>query len=189
MKKWIKWINNHLKVLSITVLVMTAGWTIISAPDSSEDTGGLTPAPREGFLTPDFSLSTLTGETIQLRELSDKVVILNLWATWCPPCRAEMPALQQVAEDYAERGLVVLAINMTTQDNLNDVKAFVQDFQIATPVLLDVDGSVSDKYQARALPTTFFIGQGNIINKVVIGGPLSESLLRVEVEKLLEGVN
>ena len=100
-----------------------------------------------------------------------------------------MPALQQVAEDYAERGLVVVAINMTTQDNLNDVKAFVQDFQITTPVLLDVDGSVSDKYQARALPTTFFIGQGNIINKVVIGGPLSESLLRVEVEKLLEEVN
>lgn len=189
MKKWIKWINNHLITLSIAVLILAAGWTIISAPDSSETTGGLTPAPREGFLAPDFSLSTLTGETIQLRELSDKVVILNLWATWCPPCRAEMPALQQVAEDYAERDLVVLAINMTTQDNLNDVKAFVQDFQITTPVLLDVDGSVSDKYQARALPTTFFIGQGNIINKVVIGGPLSESLLRVEVEKLLEEVN
>ncbi len=161
----------------------------MSAPDSSETTGGQTPAPRVGFLAPEFSLKTITGETIQLRELKDKVVILNLWATWCPPCRAEMPALQRVAVDYAERGLVVLAINMTTQDNLNDVRTFVQEFQITTPVLLDMDGSVSEKYQARALPTTFFIGQGNIINKVVIGGPLSESLLRVEIEKLLDGVD
>lgn len=182
-------IKYNFLLISIAILVLSAGWIVISAPDSQETTGGLTPAPREGFLAPDFTLDTLTGEKIHLRDLKGSAVIINLWATWCPPCRAEMPALQKVSVEYAERGLVVLAVNMTAQDNLGDINTFVKDFQLTMPVLLDGDGSVSSDYQAKALPTTFFIDQDNVIKKVVIGGPLPESLLRIEAEKLLEDVD
>jgi thiol-disulfide isomerase/thioredoxin len=112
--------------------------------------------------------------------------MINLWASWCLPCRAEMPSLQEVYEDYTGKGLVILAVNATNQDTLADVESFINTVGITFPVLLDTQGTASRDYQLSALPTTFFIGRDGIILDVVVGGPMSEALIRKRVDQLLE---
>ena len=163
-------------------------WVWASAVPAEATTGGLIPSPRVGFLAPDFSLESLSGDQISLSDMRGKVIILNLWASWCPPCRAEMPALQRVYQENHERGLEVLAVNMTAQDNIAAVTDFVQEFNLTFPILLDISGEVGNAYLMRALPTTFFINQDGVIQRVIVGGPMSEVTLQSTVEQLLEDV-
>src|SRR3990170_1855809 len=92
------WIADPRRWFAFTTLVLLAGlvWTFRSAVPASATTGGLTPSPRVGFAAPDFSLDLLGGGQVTLSDLRGRAVIVNLWASWCPPCRAEMPALQRV---------------------------------------------------------------------------------------------
>lgn len=170
---------------SILVLLLGGGWILISAASPGDTTSGQIPAPRQGFLAPNFSLQDLQGETITLSELRGRPVLINLWATWCPPCRAEMPDMQIVYEAYRERGLVILAINATYQDSASAAASFVDEYGLTFPILMDTSGETSRKYQMRALPTSFFVDGEGIIRDVVVGGPMSPALLRVRVEELL----
>jgi peroxiredoxin len=163
-------------------------WIWASTVPAEATTGGLIPSPREGFLAPDFTLESLSADEISLSDMRGKVIVLNLWASWCPPCRAEMPALQRVYQENKERGLEVLAVNMTAQDSLADVEAFVQEFNLTFPILLDTSGEVGNTYLMRALPTTFFIDREGVIQRVIVGGPMSEVTLQSTVEQLLEDV-
>lgn len=180
-------INQQVRRIILIALLLLAGlaWTIASATPPDTTTGGLIPAPRAGFLAPDFTLRTPIGVRVTLSELRGQAVILNLWATWCPPCQAEMPALQRVYQDYRERGLTVLAVNATDQDRREAVAPFAQQNGLTFPILLDESGEVSRLYLLRSLPTTFFIDAEGVIREVVVGGPISEALLRSWVERLL----
>lgn len=160
-------------------------WIWLSAAPASATTGGLIPSPREGFPAPDFTLDTLTGDQITLSDLRGMVVVVNLWTSWCPPCRAEMPAIENVYQANKERGLEVLAVNSTYQDSETSAAAFVQELGLTFPILLDRDGSVSNRYQLRALPTTYFIDRQGTIRSVVPGGPMSESLIQSKIADLL----
>lgn len=169
------------------ILLLGAAWIWLSAAPVGSTTAGEIPAPQEGFLAPDFSLETLGGETITLSELRDTPILINLWASWCRPCRAEMPAMQRIHEKYGDE-FIILAVNATNQDNPNAAAAFVSEHGLTFPILLDHDGSVSTQYQLRSLPTSFFVNQEGIIVEVVIGGPMSEALLQTRVERLLQEV-
>ena len=111
--------------------------------------------------------------------------MINIWASWCPPCREEMPAIQKVYEDYKDRGLVILAVNTTYQDTEAAAAAFVDEFGLTFPVPLDRHGKVSNRYQLRGLPSTYFVDRQGVIRSVVVGGPMSETWIRSEVEKIL----
>ncbi|MGB2895200.1 MAG: TlpA disulfide reductase family protein [Anaerolineales bacterium] len=163
-------------------------WIWASAVPVDATTGGLIPSPREGFLAPDFTLESLAGDQISISDMRGKVIVLNLWASWCPPCRAEMPALQRVYQENHGRGLEVLAVNITAQDNLTAVEDFVQEFNLTFPILLDTSGKVGKAYLMRAFPTTFFIDQMGVIQRVIVGGPMSEITLQSTVDRLLEEV-
>jgi len=152
----------------------------IGAPLSSS------PSPREGFFAPGFTLDMLNRGTITLSELRGKIVVINFWTTWCPPCREETPALEASYEAYKDSEVVILGLNLTDQDSLKDVEAFVQEFGLTYPVLLDRDGSVGLMYQLNGLPTTFFINREGIIRTVVVGGPMSETFIRSKIEALLK---
>jgi cytochrome c biogenesis protein CcmG, thiol:disulfide interchange protein DsbE len=167
------------------VLVLGAGWTwqsrVIEAAGAP-----LVPSPRQGFPAPDFSLPSRDGQMVQLADLRGQVVIINLWASWCVPCRAEMPAIQRVYERHQARGLTVLAVNSTVQDREAEALRFVDELGLEFPVLLDREGVVSRRYLLRALPTTFFVDRAGIIRSVIVGGPMSEAVLVSQVETLLQ---
>jgi thiol-disulfide isomerase/thioredoxin len=173
-------------MFSILVLTIGAAWIWLSTAPMGSTTQGDIPAPQEGFLAPDFRLETFGKDVYTLSELRGKPVLINFWASWCPPCRSEMPAIQKVYDKYQDQGFVVLAVNSTHQDNLGDAITFAQIRKLTFPILLDKDGSVGDLYEVRSLPTTFFVDLQGIIQEVVVGGPMSEALLQIRVEQLME---
>ena len=162
-------------------------WIWLSSDRGGNSSDGYVSSPRKGFLAPDFTLETMDGEEVTLSNLRGQVVILNLWASWCGPCRKEMPTFKEFHEEYREKGVVILAVNSTSQDSVPAVEAFVNEFQLPFTILMDHAGTVSRLYGLQALPTTFFIDRFGMISRVVIGGPLSESTLRAEVDSLLAG--
>jgi peroxiredoxin len=134
-------------------------------------------SPLSGKPAPDFSLQTPDGQVVRLSDYRGKAVLINLWATWCPPCQAEMPAIQAAYEKYKDRGLVVLGIDFTAQDNLPDVVAFVSQFNLTFPVLLDEDGSISSvSYGMRGLPDSYFIDPAGVVRRIVTGAIPSDKL-------------
>ena len=139
--------------------------------------------PRKGFVAPDFELETLDGRTIALSDLRGQVVLINFWATWCPPCRAEMPAIQQVYERYRDQGFEVLAVNLQEQDA--QMSAFVEERELTFPILPDRDGSVSNVYRVTSIPTTFFVDRTGTIQEIIVGGPLPHALIESKVTALL----
>lgn len=174
------------RLLMAAVLVLGVGWTALTRPAAGATTGGAIPSPRQGFAAPDFELELLDGGIVRLSELRGQVVVLNLWASWCPPCQAEMPALQRLHAQRADQGVVVLALNSTVQDSEADARAFAAERGLTFPIALDPSGEATRAYQVRALPSTYFIDRRGIIRRVVIGGPLSPSVLETTVLDLLE---
>lgn len=170
----------------IGVIVVAVAWTVISrVPAGAPQASPAPPSPRTGFAAPDFTLDTLDGPQLTLAGLRGHPVLLNLWASWCLPCRIEMPAIQRVYERHRDDGLVVVGLNVTSQDSQAAAQAFVQQFGITFPIALDRDGTASDRYELMGLPSTYFIDREGIIRDVIIGGPMSEAVMLANVEDLL----
>lgn len=172
-------------ILYILILIAGAAWIILSAQPAGKAAAEAA-APQKGFHAPDFTLSTLDGRTYTLSELQGSAVLVNMWATWCPPCRAEMPAIEKMYREYKDRGFIVLAVNNTIQDNPTDIPAFVFERALTFPILLDANGDAARAYQVRSLPSSYFINRQGIVTEAVIGGPMSEALLRARIEEALK---
>lgn len=183
LQDWRRW-----AVVMLVVFLAGSGWTLVSRLPASTTDGAPPPSPREGFSAPNFTLDTLEGGQVTLSELRGKVVMVNFWATWCPPCKAEMPAIEKVYRAYRDLGLEVLAVNTTNQDSESEAIAFVEEFGLTFPVPLDRTGAVSAAYNLRGLPSTYFIDSDGVIQSVVVGGPMNEALIQSKVEDLLRGM-
>ncbi len=177
--------KNQRIILYLLILIAGASWITLSA-NTTNVTAGKISAPQAGFTAPDFTLKTPTGEEYTLSELKGNAVLVNLWATWCPPCRAEMPAIEKMYQEYKDQGFVVLAVDMTYQDDPANVAPFIQKYGLTFPVLLEETGDVAALYQLRSLPSSFFINRAGVIQEIVIGGPMSEALLRTRIEEILK---
>lgn len=172
--------------LTTTLILAGAIWIWITSAffdnPSDEDQVALYP----GFLAPDFTAASFSGEEISLSDLRGRAVLVNLWASWCVPCRSEMPALERVYQDYRADRLVILAVNATDQDHEEDIRSFTQELGLTFPILLDPNGDISRAYHLTALPTSYFISADGRIEEIVVGGPMSEALLRSRVDELLK---
>jgi len=122
---------------------------------------------------PDFELDSLSGEQVKLSDYLGKPVLVNFWATWCTPCRYEMPLFERYDQNYGQE-FIILGVNL--QQTGADIREFTDEFNITFPILLDVDGSVNKLYKVQGLPTSVFIDREGLINAVHIGS-LSESQL------------
>ncbi|MEK4228463.1 peroxiredoxin family protein [Solibacillus sp. FSL H8-0538] len=134
---------------------------------------------QKGQTAPDFTLTTLAGEEVTLSELQGKKVVLNFWATWCPPCKAEMPHMQDYYEKYADKDNVeIVAVNLTYSNKpVEKVQQFVDSFELTFPILLEEKESVSKTYEILSIPSTFIIDtEGKIQHQIL--GPLNQSTLR-----------
>lgn len=104
---------------------------------------------------PDFALKNLDGETVTLRQYRGRVVVVNFWATWCPPCRAEMPSMQRAWEVYKDKGIVLLGVDIGETDDR--VFQFMADLGLDFPVVLDTDSKVTNAWPVKGLPTTVVV--------------------------------
>lgn len=173
MKKWIM----------LIAVIGALGWAVsdffmstdsgeeASSEIGSENTGlesegetGL----EEGDLAPDFELNNIDGEMVRLSDLRGEKVLLNFWATWCPPCRAEMPDMQTYHEEHDDG--VILAVNLVeTEQNMGQVESFLEEYGITFQILLDETTEVSGIYDAYALPTSYLIDTDGRIHTKAIG--------------------
>lgn len=145
------------------------------------------PAPLPDHAAPAFALPGVDGKTVALADMRGQVVLINIWATWCPPCQAEMPMIEAAYQKYRADGFTVLAVNQG-EDGARVVD-FLQKHGLNFPALLDRDGAVSREYAAHALPTSFFVDRQGII-RAVYRGPLAPGVIAGTVEQLLaEGAN
>ena len=125
---------------------------------------------------PKFTLNNLEGKQVKLGDYLGKVVILNFWASWCIPCKEEMPLIQSAYEKYRDHGLVVLGVNMTDLDDRKAIDKFVQETGVTFPIVLDESGSVSNDYRVISIPTSFFIDQTGIIRHFQMGAMNAKQL-------------
>ncbi|MFT4571304.1 MAG: peroxiredoxin [Hyphomicrobiaceae bacterium] len=140
----------------------------ITALPGCETSNGVTPGDK----APDFILRSPTGEVRKLSNYRGSPVLVNLWATWCPPCLVEMPVLDRIATDYKERGLVVLGI--AGDEDTDAVSRFLAKNPLKFEVLLDPDGSVGTQYGITGYPETFLIDREGRLTEKVIGPVPSE---------------
>jgi peroxiredoxin len=139
----------------------------------------------QGQAAPDFTLKAVDGKEIKLSDYTGRPILINFWATWCPPCEYEMPGIQAAYEKYKDQGLAVLSVNFTAEDKLNDVQNFIPKYQLTFPVLLDQSGDVTAKmYGMVGLPMSVFIGRDGVIQRIEVGG-LQEDKVDQYIQEIL----
>ena len=161
--------------ISITALLVAVVALGLVIPGCSS--GDVSPSTPQENMAPDFQLPDLDGQLVTLSDLRGSPVLLNFWATWCGPCRLEMPFIQDIYdnENFSDKGLVILAVNIG--EDSSTAKKFMTDNNLSFTVLLDTDQNVAQKYNIRAIPTTFFIDKNGIIRDVKVGAFSSKASL------------
>ena len=177
------------RLLSLTGALLLIGvglWMllgqILSTGETVRGTAYIRQDALPGRSAPNFELANLAGQPVTLADFKGKPVILNFWATWCPPCREEFPDLQAVAEAYGD-DLTVIGINHTSGDTPDLVPDFVAEYGISFPILLDELGLVVELYGVVGLPTTIFIDRQGIINEIITG-PVNKAFIEQKLTDL-----
>lgn len=144
---------------------------------NSKQTQQLTVGIEEGNLAPEFELKSVEGNSIKLSSLKGKKVILNFWASWCPPCRQEMPDMEKFYVDNKNKGIEILSVNLTDNEkNRADVTTFMKEYGITFPVALDENGSASQLYNVYSIPASFIIDSQGVIQRKLIGPMTYDSM-------------
>ena len=139
-------------------------------------------ATQNGTKAKNFTLKDLNGKAVSLEQYEGKIVVLNFWATWCPPCRNEMPEFDELDKEFKKSGAaVMLAVNMT--DGRRETKKTVEDFmknnKLDMRVLLDTEGAAAGAYGVRYLPTTYVINTKGVITGTLVGGTTMANVLKL----------
>jgi peroxiredoxin len=165
--------TQGLRLMSLALLaLLAAGCDERPAAAPLLEGGATSPAPREGtrvgFLAPAFSLDRLAGGASSLSEFRGKVVLLNFWATWCGPCRAEMPSLEALSHQFPTQDFLVVGIS-TDYEGAEIVQPFIESFGLTFPILLDPEMRVNDKFEVRSLPTSIVLDRRGVIRHKFFG--------------------
>ncbi len=142
----------------------------------------LAAAPVEGALAPNVALETLDGDTVSLSDYRGQVVLVNFWASWCSPCRVEIPELASLYGDLGEQGFEILAINVG--ENAEQIGLFTEALEMPFTILLDSDGAAARRYGLRGLPTSLLVDRDGVIRLVHVG-IATDAMLREHVLGLL----
>lgn len=154
---------NPRRLGTFVAVVAIAGCTL------SENAG----PPQIGAPARDYAAATLAGDTVSLESLEGQVVLLNLWATWCAPCRMETPYLQSVYEEHRDDGFVIVGVSMDTGDAADAIEMFVDEYEVSYTILHDPKMLGMELYQVLGLPATFLIDREGVLRWMRYG-PIPE---------------
>lgn len=167
------------KYFAVVVLIGLVIWGIYDVGAKSDSVGlpttmdqgqKLTIGLEKGNLAPDFELKSFDGKTMKLSSLRGKKVIVNLWATWCPPCRQEMPEMEKFYTENKNQGIEILAVNLTkAEKSRDDLPSFMKTYGITFPVLLDENGDIARLYNVSSIPASFIIDTQGVIREKIVG--------------------
>lgn len=157
-------------IMAVIFIGLSASYFLISGPanvfTSQAATSG---APGTEAPAPDFTLTDMQGEAVSLSQYRGKVILLNFWAGWCPPCRAEMPSMEKLYRQLKDRDFVILAVNVE-EGGRAAVQDFTREIPVSFPILLDTAQTVSRLYRVRGLPQSYIIDREGKIVQQVTGG-------------------
>jgi peroxiredoxin len=199
--------GRQLAVLAIAIVVVAVGLVVITTPLGR--TGPPSPndpkatqfvldadakiGVRVGQIAPELSvplqdgttyqLTDLNGRPVRLADLRGKAVWINFWASWCPPCQSETPVIRDLAERYADRGLVVIGISVQ-ETSVSDIRAYATRYQLGYTIAADLSGNIFRLYHPPGLPTQVFVGPEGAIRSVVLA-PLTETDAVAQIEAIL----
>jgi cytochrome c biogenesis protein CcmG, thiol:disulfide interchange protein DsbE len=122
-----------------------------------------------GMAAPDFSLPDIEGKTVRLSDYRGKVVFVNFWATWCKPCKEEMPSMEILWENFKSEDFVMLAISMDRVTTKKDIPPFIESMRLTFPILTDSWGQTDKRYKLMGVPETYIIDQNGVLREKVIG--------------------
>lgn len=164
------------------------GYGIVALPTGTNPTGR-SPGTDEGDAAPDFLLETIDGGTLRLSDLRGSPVLVNFWASWCTPCRQEMPEIVRAYDARRDEGLVVVGVNL--QENTGQVRSFAEDFGMEFPVVIDRTGQVAEAWRIggpiQGIPSTYFLDADGVVRKRIFG-PMTEKTLAEGLAQIMDGV-
>lgn len=184
-----RWVN----ILVVVVILAAIGGAVWMTMDKEDDQDQATSSDQgtketeeqagatrekqseEGFQAPDFTLKTLEGETVTLSKNDGKPSLINLWASWCPPCKVEMPHLQEAYEKYGDQ-VNFHMVNLTSLDNKDKMVKYIKDEKYTFPVLLDETGKVGEEYMAFSIPQTYIVDENGQVIEKITGAMTKEQL-------------
>lgn len=168
---------------SLALIILAIGAMIVTRDNSS--TAAQTTDTASAQMVPDFTLAGLDGSPITLSDFRGHYVLLNFWATWCPPCQAELPELQAYYTDYRSKGFVLLGIDV--QEDPTTVSTFLQQRGFDYPVGVDTTGAVHASFGTNSLPLSVLVGPSGELIKMWRPGAITRSMLEQDVTPLLNG--
>lgn len=170
-------------------LCLLAGLAIIAAaglPERADFTGtqidSIRFAPEIGYRAPLFSAPLLGSQSLDLADTAGQVVVINFWATWCAPCREEMPALERIYQRYHDQGLRMIGVNL--REDAVTAEVWAQALGLSFDLVLDPDGAIASLYALRGQPTTFIVARDGTITTIALGA-VTEPQLEAAVMPLI----
>jgi len=155
--------SSRFLILGVGALVLAATFVIVWLQSAKYEPLVV------GKEAPDFALTDLNEKPYRLSDFRGKVVFLNFWATWCAPCREEMPSMEVLNKNFEKDGLVILAVSIDRVTTAKDIPPFVKGLNLTFPVLLDSWGKTDKPYKRMGVPETFIIDQQGLIREIIIG--------------------
>lgn len=170
-KRRLKW-GWVVTVVTVALLLAFLGWGLYKSA-----TG-----PLSSGLAPDFTLETFDSQVVTLSELRGQVVIINFWASWCPPCREEAAYLEQTWRKYQDQGVIFIGVDWV--DTPTNAGAYIDEFEITYPTGPDLGTKIAQAYRIQGVPETFYVGKDGTLRGVKLG-PVKAPELDQQIEELL----
>ena len=155
--------SNKLVIVLVSVAILALAFGVVWMQSAKYE------PLTVGKVAPDFNLPDLNEKEIRLSDFRGKVVFVNFWATWCKPCREEMPSMEVLYKNFEKDGLVILAISIDRVTTKKDIPPFVKSLNLTFPILVDSWGQTDKRYKLMGVPETYIIDQQGILREKVIG--------------------
>lgn len=155
--------SNRLVIVLVSVAILALAFGVVWLQSAKYE------PLTVGKVAPDFNLPDLNEKEIRLSDYRGKVVFLNFWATWCKPCREEMPSMEILYKNFEKDGLVILAVSIDRVTTKKDIPPFVKALNLSFPILIDSWGQTDKRYKLMGVPETYIIDQEGILREKVIG--------------------